>query len=349
MIIPVIIILALSLSILGSISLELLFSQLLFLFVSLLVGAVGYKFYYLNHSSLAKIYYLLSLGLLLLPFIFGAVTRGSVRWIQLGAFTVQPSELIKPLLIIIFAWFLSSRHAWPRPIQFLLYLGLVVLPAGLIYFQPDLGSALVVLAIWLGMLFVSDWPLRYFFGVLAAAAALVPLAITLLQPYQQQRLLTFLNPYEQAGSSGYQVIQSMVAVGSGGLFGRGLGQGVQSQLKFLPERHTDFIFAALAEELGFFGACVLILAYFWLLKKILLTASQAPDNFSYLIVMGCFFMLGFQALVNLGMNLGLLPVTGITLPLVSGGGSSLLSVMFSLGLISNIRCHRPVKTSLAIK
>lgn len=349
MIIPAAIILSLSLAILGSISLDLLYSQLIFLFFGLIAGGISFWFYYANHLVLTKLYYLIALGLLLLPFIFGVVTRGSIRWIQIGNFTIQPSELIKPLLIIIFAGFLSTRHSWLKPIQFLVYGLLVLLPAGLIYFQPDLGSTLVVLAIWLGMLFASDWPLLYPLGLFIAGAAFAPFGIKFLQPYQQQRLLTFINPYQQAGSSGYQVIQSLVAVGSGGLFGRGLGQGVQSQLQFLPERHTDFIFAALAEELGFAGSCVLILAYFWLLKKILTIAGEAPDKFSYLIVMGCFFMFSFQVIVNLGMNVGVLPVTGITLPLASGGGSSLLSVMFCLGLIYNISSHHRVKTSLAIK
>ena len=274
---------------------------------------------------------------------------GSVRWIQLGNFTIQPSELIKPLLIIIFAGFLSVKHSWSQPIQFIVYGLLVLLPAGLIYFQPDLGSTLVVLAIWLGMLLASDWPWFYPFSLIIAGAAFIPLAIKFLHPYQQQRLLTFLNPYQQAGSSGYQVIQSLVAIGSGGFFGRGLGQGIQLQLQFLPESHTDFIFAALAEELGFVGSCVLILAYFWLLKYLLTLASQAPDKFGYLVVMGSFFMLSFQIIVNLGMNLGILPVTGITLPLASGGGSSLLSVMFCLGLVANIESHHSVKTPLAIK
>ena len=349
MIIPVVVILSLSLAILGSISLDLFFSQLLFLFFGLIAAGLSFWFYYSNHLVLTKFYYLLTLGLLLLPFIFGVVTRGSIRWIQIGNFTLQPSELIKPLLIIIFAGFLSARHSCSKPIQFLAYGLLVLLPAGLIYFQPDLGSTLVVLAIWLGMLFVSDWPLIYPFSLLLAGIAIAPLGIKLLQPYQQQRLLTFLNPYQQAGSSGYQVIQSLVSVGSGGFLGRGLGQGVQSQLKFLPERHTDFIFAVLAEELGFVGATLLILAFFWLFKYLLTLAGQAPNQFSYLVVMGCFFMLSFQVIVNLGMNLGVLPVTGITLPLVSGGGSSLLSVLFSLGLVANISTHRRVKTSLAIK
>jgi len=342
-IIPTLILLVFSLTSLGSISSKLAISQLIFFIIGSLLFYFFSKFDYKNHQHLINIYSVSSLVLLIMPFIFGAVTRGSVRWIQIGSLTLQPSEIIKPFLIIIFSYFLAQKP------DFLKYLGLLIIPAFLIFKQPDLGSALVVAVFWLAILFASDLPLYLPLSLLLGALGLSPLIYKFLKPYQQQRIISFLNPYTDPKASGYHVIQSTIAVGSGGLLGRGLGSGTQSQLQFLPERHTDFIFALIAEELGLIGAIILLITFFFLLKHLLNIAKHAPDKFSQLITVGMFTMLFFQVTVNIAMNLGLLPITGITLPLVSAGGSSVLATMIALGIIHNISTNSSLKQGLVIR
>ncbi len=343
LIIPILIIFSLSLSILFSISPRLAWAQLGYFLLGLLLFSIFSNFNYLHHQPLINHYSFLSLLLLVFPFIFGAVTRGSVRWIQLGSLTLQPSEIIKPFLILIFAHTLSKT-----PRYFIYFLSLII-PTILIFKQPDLGSTLVVVVIWLGIWLASDLPKYLLLIFSLILAGLSPLIYLLLKPYQKLRISSFLNPFADPKGSGYQVIQSTIAVGSGKLLGRGLGLGTQSQLNFLPERHSDFIFASLAEELGLFGSMILILAIFFLLKRLLVIASKAPDKFSQLISIGVFSMIFFQSAVNIGMNLGLLPITGITLPLVSAGGSSMLSIMIALGLVSNISSTTINKKGLEIK
>jgi rod shape determining protein RodA len=175
------------------------------------------------------------------------------------------------------------------------------------------------------------------------------LGVNFLADYQKQRLISFINPYADPKLSGYQLIQSVIAVGSGGFLGRGLGRGIQSQLKFLPERQTDFIFATIAEELGLVGSLGLVLVYCFLLLRILKIAQNAPDQLSFFITSGTFVMFFFQGMINIGMNLGLMPITGITLPLVSSGGSSLLATMISLGIVHNISLKQKSQSPLEIR
>src|SRR3989344_39914 len=322
---------------LGGMSPALLVSQLVFLGIGLLAFWFFSHFDYLNHQYLLKHYAVGGLVLLLLPFLFGIAARGAVRWIPLGSFTLQPSEIIKPFLILILAWFLS-RSA-PKLLELktgLIYLGLLAVPALLIFKQPDLGSALVVAAIWLVMLLMSKTPKTYLVILLLLAAVVSPLTWRFLADYQKQRLTSFIDPYADPKVSGYQLIQSVVAVGSGGFLGRGLGHGFQSQLNFLPERQTDFVFATIAEELGTLGAGTLLVLYALLLLRLLKIAKNTSDNFSFLIVIGVFALMTIQGMVNIGMNLGLMPITGVTLPLVSAGGSSLLTTLICLGLVYNI-------------
>lgn len=283
-----------------------------------------------QHRWLARNYFLAVIILLLLPFIFGTVTRGAVRWIPIGSLTLQPSELIKPLLIIIFSAYLTRSQNLKG------YLLLLLIPFGLIIMQPDLGTGLVIGAVWFGLLLASRINRQHILVLLTILIIGLPFAYRELHPYQQERLQTFLNPYHDPTDSGYQVIQAMIAVGSGGFSGQGLGNGSQSQLKFLPERQTDFIFASMSEEMGFIAAAGLVLAFWWLLKKLLKTARATTDEFGRLLVIGVTVMIYFQTIVTIGMNLGLLPVTGITLPFVSGGGSSIIASMVSLGLAGSV-------------
>ena len=337
LIFPAVGVLLIGLLALGSMSPALLVSQLVFLGIGLLAFWFFSHFDYLNHQYLLKHYAVGGLVLLLLPFLFGIATRGAVRWIPLGSFTLQPSEIIKPFLILILAWFLS-RSA-PKLLELktgLIYLGLLAVPALLIFKQPDLGSALVVAAIWLVMLLMSKAPKTYLVILLLLAAVVSPLTWRFLADYQKQRLTSFIDPYADPKVSGYQLSQSVVAVGSGGFLGRGLGHGFQSQLNFLPERQTDFVFATIAEELGTLGAGSLLVLYALLLLRLLKIAKNTSDNFSFLIVIGVFALMTIQGMVNIGMNLGLMPITGVTLPLVSAGGSSLLTTLICLGLVYNI-------------
>jgi len=342
LLLPAVIILIFGLASIFSISTPLGFNQLIFAIIGLIAFLIFASFPYTSHRYLVWIYAIISLFLLVLPFLFGTLTRGAVRWLQFGSLTLQPSEIIKPFLIIIFSHFLSLKTNLFR------YGLLLILPVLLIFKQPDLGSTLVIIAIWLGILIASKLPLSGLIIIAFLGLTVTPLAWYQFKPYQQQRIISFLNPYADPKTSGYHSIQSIIAVGSGGLLGKGLGLGPQSQLDFLPERHTDFIFASLAESLGFFGSVSLILAYFFLLRRLLLISRQAPDQFGRLLGTGVFTLIFFQFIVNVGMNIGLLPITGITLPLVSSGGSSLLATAVSLGLAHNLSQHTHSKSAIIL-
>ncbi len=343
LLLPAIIILIFGLAAIFSISASLGLNQLIFTFLGLIAFLVFASFPYTSHRYLVWIYGTVSLLLLILPFLFGTLTRGVIRWLQIGSLTLQPSEIIKPFLIIIFSAFMALC---PRLLPYSL---LLAIPAVLVFKQPDLGSTLVIIAIWLGILIASKLSLRGLLIIAFLGLIAVPLSWHQLQPYQQQRIFSFLNPYADPKTSGYHSIQSIIAVGSGGLLGKGMGLGPQSQLDFLPERHTDFIFASLAESLGFFGSISLILAYFFLLRRLLLISLKAPDQFGRLLGTGVFTLIFFQVTVNVGMNIGLLPITGITLPLVSSGGSSLLATAIALGLAHNLSRHTHSTSHLEIK
>lgn len=319
-----------SLLVLGGLSWQLALNQAGFIVLGLAVFFLLARYPYEQHLFLGRSYLIVSLILLVLPLIFGVATRGAVRWIPLGNYSLQPSELVKPLLIIIFAQHLSRG----RPL--IGYIGLLAVPFALIFKQPDLGTSLVIAATWLGMLFISRIGLRRLMPLLLLLIVAFPLAFTLLKPYQKQRLTGFLNPYRDPAGSGYQVIQALITVGSGGLTGQGLGRGSQSQLRFLPERQTDFIFAVIGEELGWLATATVLLSYWWLLRRLLMIAKNTREEFGRLVVSGVGVMIWFQAGVTIAMNLGWMPVTGITLPLVSAGGSSLLATMAGLGLAASV-------------
>jgi len=342
LLLPAIIILILGLAAIFSISVPLGFNQLIFALLGLIAFLIFASFPYTSHHYLVWIYGVSSILLLILPFLFGTFTRGTVRWLQLGSLTLQPSEIIKPFLIIIFSHFLSLKTNLFR------YSLLLILPALLIFKQPDLGSTLVIIAIWLGILIIAKLSTSSLIIMAFLILLALPLSWHQLQPYQQQRIISFINPYADPKTSGYHSIQSIIAVGSGGLLGKGLGYGSQSQLNFLPERHTDFIFASLAESLGFLGSISLLLAFFFLLKRLLLISLKAPDQFGRLLGTGVFTLIFFQVIVNVGMNIGLLPITGITLPLVSSGGSSLLATAIALGLAYNLSQHTRSKSAIIL-
>lgn len=278
-----------------------------------------------------------SVALLLLVLGAGRVLHGSQRWIQLGPMQFQPSEAAKLALVIVLAKYLASHAEDIRSPRVIV--GSLVLPAVLIVLvllQPDFGTATVYVAIWLGMLFVAGAPLRYFVGFFGLAAAATPAAWLAMQSYQRDRILTFLDPWRDPTDKGYNSIQALISVGAGQLFGRGYLSGSQSQLHFLRVQYADFIFSVLAEELGFVGAVALLLLFVVVIVRGFRAANRSRERFGRLLCCGIVTMLAYQVTVNVGMNVGLLPVTGVPLPMISYGGSSLMTFMGSLGILESV-------------
>jgi rod shape determining protein RodA len=278
--------------------------------------------------------YVLVLGILGIIFLIGQVSGGAQRWIGAGA--VQPSELSKILIIIVLAKHLADRQ--DRLDQFgtvLTSLGVVAVPMLLIYLQPDLGTALTMIAIWAAMIWMAGMRFRTLLILGVVGVAALPLIWLNLEDYMQQRLMLFINPASDPDSY-FNVHQALVSIGSGGWTGKGLTHGTQSQLHFLRVRHTDFIFAVTAEELGFLGAVAMMGLIFFLLWRILRVAERSRDTFGRLIASGVAGLILFQSVINIGMNLGLMPVTGIPLPFVSYGGSSFLTLMVGIGLVESV-------------
>jgi len=315
---------------------NLFFQQIFYIILGLVVFFVFSRLDFRIWEKLGWLGVLGSIIFLLIPLIFGTVTRGAVRWIRIGSFTVQPSELVKPFLIAFFSSFFTSEEKIKFKKALTGFL-LLLIPAILIFIQPDLGSSLIIVVSILGVLFAAGFPLKIFLGVGGLVLAFLPFVWKfLLKDYQKERVFGFLNPHSDPLGRGYNLIQSTVAVGAGKFFGRGLGKGTQSGLQFLPERHTDFMFASFAENFGFFGVLIFLGIFALLLWRILKITSQANNNFAFLFGCGVFCLVFAQGFINIGMNLGLLPVTGIPLPLLSYGGSSFLATMIMLGILENI-------------
>jgi len=308
-------------------------SQLIYLILGLIIFLIVSRVDIRIFESFNRLFYYFSLFFLAIPLFFGVFSRGAVRWIQIGPKTLQPSELVKPLLIIFLAKFWAERKINLQNLLKCFFLS--SLPIFLIFRQPDLGSSLVVVSIVLGIILATEIKFSQITILLVVILVLLPSSWLFLKDYQKLRIVHFFNPNADPLGAGYNVIQAMITVGSGGFWGKGLGRGTQSHLAFLPERHTDFLFASFAEEFGFLGCFGLLLSYYFLWKRILLIASNSEDRFGYFFCLGVFIFLFFQAVVNVGMNLGLMPITGITLPLFSYGGSSLVSTMICLGLVSS--------------
>jgi rod shape determining protein RodA len=304
----------------------------LFLFI---FYKIRLEFFKVNSSF----FYFLGLFLLVISFFIAPEIRGAKRWINFYFLKFQPAEFLKVFFIIYLADFFS-REAISRTSfsqfdlrKILSSFFFVFLPVAIIFKQPDLGNSVIYIIVYLGMLFFTDLPLRNFAYLLFLMVIFMPIAWRILVPYQQNRILTFINPGVDPEGTSYNLIQSIITIGSGGLFGRGLGLGKQSRLAFLPENHTDFAFASLVEQFGFFGGVAVIALYgliiFRLIKK---TPRFSKERFNFLFLMAVILLLVFQIFINIGMNLGILPITGIALPLISYGGSSILSTLMILGL-----------------
>jgi len=311
--------------------------QIVFLVISigffLIFSIIDYRIW----RSYSGLMYFGGVLLLIAVFFFGTRIRGTTGWFNFGIFNIQPAELMKLFLIISLAKYFSQIKNGIKVKHIMVSLAYVLVPVILVILQPDMGSAVVMIVIWLGLLFFAGLKKKYLWSIIVISILASVLAWGfVLKDYQKTRIMTFMDPNGDPLGSGYNVIQSIVAIGSGGLSGKGLGHGSQSQLNFLPEKHTDFIFAAIAEESGMIGAG-LILALFWLLLlRMNKTIEMSKDTFGKLIVGGVVVMIFFQTFVNIGMNLGLMPVAGLSLPLLSYGGSFLIVTMSSLGLVQSV-------------
>lgn len=288
--------------------------------------------------------YAVNVALLLLTLAIGDGVGGSARWVLIGPFTFQFSELAKILMIAVLAAYLGDRESRLDSLWPILGAGLLMVPPWiLVMMQPDLGTSLVLLAILAGMLFMSGASLKWLLTGAAGVIASIPIAWTyVLRDYQKERIASFINPVSDTQGSGWQVLQSQIAVGSGGLLGTGLTNGSQGRGEFLPVQESDFVFAVLAQELGFIGAVVVFLLFAALIWRILVSAWRSRDPFGTLFGAGVASLILFQVFVNVGMVIGILPVTGIPLPFITHGGASLVSIAIGLGVMQsvNIRQHR---------
>lgn len=287
------------------------------------------------------VFYVIGLILLFLVLVLGHIRLGAQRWISIGGFNFQPSEFNKIIYIILMTSYLGHTRAEISSIKGLVIPVLLTVPPFiLILLQPDLGTALVLIPVFFSMLFVAGARLRHLFVLGLAGAASSPIFWHCLKEYQRRRLLVFLNPNIDPLGAGYTVIQSKIAIGSGGLFGKGWLAGTQNQLSFLPERHTDFIFSVIGEEWGFLGAAILIGLYFLILKRGLIILEKTTDIYGKLLGAGIITMLGFQIFVNVSMTMGFMPVVGLPLPLMSYGGSSLWTTLIAVALLLNVGMRR---------
>ena len=296
------------------------------------VAQVSYR----RWMDLAVVVYGLTVATLLIVPMAGAMRLGATRWLSLFGFSVQPSELAKLSTVWLLARYLAGQ---PVPLTgrvIATSLLLVGPPAALIFLQPDLGSASIFAAIWLAMVWVAGAPRRTLLGLLGAFLALVPVGWHALKAYQRTRLMAFLDPYADPLGAGFSIIQSTIAIGSGQWWGRGWRAGTQSRLNFLPERHSDFIFAVIGEEWGLVGGVLMLVLFAVVVTRALRIAQRSADPQAALAATGIAVWLGYQSVVNVGMVMGLLPIVGVPLPLVSYGGSSMVMVWVAIGLLQNI-------------
>lgn len=304
-----------------------------FLFASL----IDWRF--LRRTGVVVTLYSISLIILLTLFVFGSIVKGAQSWFSFGLFAVQPVDLAKLILVITLTKYFSRRHIEIANYRHIIISGLYTLIVfALVAIQPDFGSAIIMFLIWFGMVLVSGISPKHLAIVLGSGVtAFVLLWSFVFAPYQKERILTFIDPERDIRGAGYNALQSVVAVGSGELMGKGVGYGTQSRLEFLPEYETDFIFAAFAEEWGFTGGILLIVFFGIVIWRIMTIASRGSTNFEVFFGIGVATLLMSHFIVNIGMNIGLLPVTGVTLPFMSYGGSHLVTKFLALGILMGMR------------
>lgn len=317
------------------------FRQIAWILVSFVVfflfSSVDWRF--LRRGELLVALFAGAVAVLAFLLIVGKTVKGAASWIALPFFAIEPSDPIKLLVILILAKYFSRRHIEIAHIRHIIVSGIYVfIPAILIFFQPDFGSAIIFFLIWLGMIMVSGVSKKHLLLVFLAIAVTFSVSwFFAFKPYQKDRVLTFLHPLKDLRGAGYNAYQSMIAVGSGQIFGKGIGFGTQSRLEFLPEHQTDFIFAAFAEEWGLVGVLFIFIFFGTIIWRILKNAFLGQGNFETLFGFGLAIFLMAHFIVNIGMNIGLLPITGTTLPFMSYGGSHMITVFAGLGILMGMR------------
>ena len=290
--------------------------------------------------------YVLGVIMLLGVIFFGVMGKGAQRWLDLGFMRFQPSEILKLALPMMLAWYLAEHHLPPRKRYLVVAAALIMVPTLLIAKQPDLGTALLIASSGFFVLLLAGISWKLIAGLGISGALFAPVAwLFLLHDYQKERVLTFLDPERDPLGKGYHIIQSKIAIGSGGLYGKGWLQGTQSQLEFLPERHTDFIFSVLGEEFGFVGVVALLVLYLFIITRGLYIGTQGQDTFARLLAGALTLTFFVYLFVNIGMVTGLLPVVGLPLPLVSYGGTAMVTMMAGMGILMSIRTHRRLHSS----
>jgi len=315
---------------------------------AVLLGLILFFFFlsvdYRIFKKISSAIFIFLLVVLIGVLIFGSRIKGALSWFRFGFFGFQPVEFVKIAMIIVLAKFFTKNFRRLKNFRFIIVSFIIVaIPAFLVIIQPDIGSAFVILCIWAGMILVAGIKKSH-----VAILLIVAMSIGLcgwkfgLKDYQRSRITSFMNPYEDPQGEGYNAIQSVIAVGSGGFWGKGIGNGSQGQLNFLPERHTDFIFANIAEEMGLVGISFLMVLYTILLLRIIKIAFEANDNFAKFLVIGVALMIFVHILENVGMNIGIMPITGIPLPLISFGGSNMIVTLSSLGIVESVLTHKTI-------
>lgn len=310
------------------------------LIIFLILSSIDFRF--LRKTGSVVIIYLFSCGLLGLLLVVGKTIKGATSWFSFGAFSFQPSDFAKLALILVLAKYFSKRHVEIANIRHILVSGLYTfILFFLVMLQPDLGSGIILFLIWFGMVLVSGISKKHLLAVfILGVTSFLLLWNFVFADYQKNRIKTFINPLADVRGAGYNAYQSVVAVGSGGFLGKGIGYGTQSRLNFLPEYETDFIFAAFAEEWGFVGVIIIFMSFMVLVFRLLKNSMEGETNFETLFALGFAIMIISHFVINVGMNIGLMPVTGIPLPFVSYGGSHLLTLFTGLGILMGMRKYR---------
>ena len=278
--------------------------------------------------------------LLILVLVMGDVGKGAQRWLEVGGFRFQPSELMKLTVPMMVAWYMNDKPLPCQKRKLLIASLFIIIPVLLVARQPDLGTSLLIASAGIFVLLLTGVHIRLVFTFIALAAACAPVLWYFMHDYQRQRVMTFLNPEQDPLGAGYHIIQSKIAIGSGGFYGKGWFNGTQSQLDFLPERSTDFIFAVFAEEFGFVGICMLLMIYIYIVARGLYMAVHGQQTFDRLVAGSLVFTFFIYVFVNIGMVSGILPVVGVPLPLISYGGTSVVTLMASFGILMSVHTHR---------
>jgi rod shape determining protein RodA len=289
--------------------------------------------------------YLTGVGLLVATELTGIIVKGAQRWLDVGVARIQPSEIMKLGLPLMLAWYFHKREGGLRSYDFVIAAVIVMVPVGLIVKQPDLGTAVLVLAAGFFVIFFAGLPWKWLAAMTAGGLALLPVAWTLMHDYQRERVMTLIDPSTDPLGKGFHTLQAMIAIGSGGVYGKGWMQGTQAHLEFIPERTSDFIFAVFSEEFGLIGNSVLVLLFFALVARALTISMNAPTMFARLMAAAIGLIIFTYSFVNMGMVSGILPVVGVPLPFISYGGTALVTLGMACGILMSISAHRKLVQS----